>query len=536
MPTQPSNTRRRSLLQAGAALALGASPFATSALATSALGAPVLPSTGTGTEAPWDAGDLAHLLPTVSHDRMLIKLSFHQALASAPQLRVQSRAAVTGQRTDTEGRFWQFDVSGLRPATTYTLRLHDAKGKPLCAAWPLRTFPSPDASPERLRVLAYTCAGGHPDLRGPGGIEAFRTLAIRHALLDRALSFRPNAVIANGDHVYWDQRTWMEAGNAKVRAAALAFNGKIGMLERGKAVFGTENERVLKKAVDPQIAALYGVRLRSTPVFFFNDDHDYFENDEADESYVTFPPEHFELELARAVQHMYYPEFLPDQTRTLELPGSNAADRPAGVSECFGTLRFGKLAEVLMYDCGRYLSLKDKFAGLVPSEAERWLLERTAADDTRHLVHMPSTPVLWSVGKWREWYPDVVLSDETAAAPGDTVMVRWSGVTGDNLRLSTQKKKYMWQPGWYAQHQRIVKAMSAGPRPAVQMSGDLHATGWDRIIKSGELDLSGNPITVVLNGTLGTGMAGWPSGPRGISPTQATSLVVERKFQPLGKR
>ena len=71
----------------------------------------------------------------------------------------------------------------------------------------------------------------------------------------------------------------------------------------------------MKKAVGPQIADLYGTMMRSTPVFFLQDDHDYFENDEADDKLVTLPPDPFMLNLARASQLLYYPEFLPDAHR-----------------------------------------------------------------------------------------------------------------------------------------------------------------------------------------------------------------------------
>lgn len=40
-------------------------------------------------------------------------------------------------------------------------------------------------------------------------------------------------------------------------------------------------EKVLTGIVDQQIAHLYGVMLRSTPVFMVTDDHDLFDNDEA---------------------------------------------------------------------------------------------------------------------------------------------------------------------------------------------------------------------------------------------------------------
>jgi hypothetical protein len=515
----PSSFSRRRFLQAGAALAASAGlPFLDDAVAKDG----------------WSAGEVVHLLPSANHERVLLKASFRSPLAHTPRLVAGDRKA-DGRKSDSSGRFWQFDLTGLKADTVYPLQLVDARGAALCAAWPLKTFPRPDASPERLRLLVYTCAGGHPASRGPGGIEAFRSLEIRHALLQRGLAYQPDAVIANGDHVYWDQRTWLESNNPAIRKAAAEFYKKIGMFDTTQPVLGTENERALTAAVDPQIAQLYGTRLRSTPVFFLMDDHDYFENDEAEDNFVTFPPDHFDLSLARTVQDMYYPEFLPDTGRSLMLPGSNACDRAAQTSECFGTLRYGKLLEMLMYDCGRYLSLKDRHAGLIPPEAENWLLERTRRSDARHLVHMPSTPFGWSAGKWRDWYPDAVVSDEVMAASSEAISQRFWGVGGTNLRLSTSKQKYMWQSGWFTQHQRLLAAMAGQERPAVMMSGDLHATGWDRIRKSGDLDLRNNPVHIILNGTLGTGAAGWPSSARGLAPAAPGALTLERNMRPMEK-
>ena len=85
------------------------------------------------------------------------------------------------------------------------------------------------------------------------------------------------------------------------------------------------------------------------------------------------------------------------------MPGSGAADRGPGISEAFGTLRYGRLVEALIYDCARFLSLKDKHAGLIPPEAESWLHARTQDDSVAQLLHIPSHPFGWSAGKWREW-------------------------------------------------------------------------------------------------------------------------------------
>src|SRR2546421_445122 len=91
-------------------------------------------------EADWNAGSVQHLLPTVNSDRMLLKVSLHEALNETPVLHVDSRAVV-GARTDSDGFFWQFDAIGLEPARAYSLGLADARGHPLCDPWPLATLP-----------------------------------------------------------------------------------------------------------------------------------------------------------------------------------------------------------------------------------------------------------------------------------------------------------------------------------------------------------------------------------------------------------
>jgi hypothetical protein len=456
----------------------------------------------------WDPGSLAHILPAASHEQLLLKCSFLEPQQSTPMLQVGDQL-VAGLNTDSDKTFWQFHALGLKADTTYSLRLKSKSGRDLCSPWPLRTMPDPSAEPGHLRLLAYTCAGGSPTEGG------YLPLDIRHRLFARAMSYAPDAVIANGDHIYWDLKPPLGRGKGKNGHAFGTFNPD-------EPIVGFENEQILKRVAGPQIAELYGTRFRSTPAFFFADDHDYFENDDAIDKWITFPPESLELRLQRATQHMYYPEFLRDAQRPLALSGSAAADRSAGLSECFGTLRYGKLLEVLMYDCGRYVSLKDKFAGLVPPDAERWLLRRTQAEDTQHLIHIPSTPFGWSAGKWREWYPDLLEQPAPDSAAGTRAF------------LSTKNPKYMWQSGWYLQHQRLFAAMSSQKRPAVAMSGDLHACGWDRMLQSGDLDLRGNAPHMLLHGPIGTKRA-WPSAVRGVGGTAATSVTMERNIDPIEK-
>src|ERR687888_234130 len=75
----------------------------------------------------WDSGQLAHLLPTASHERLLIKASFVRPLSDAPVLTIASRQRhrIRGQMTDTRGEFWMFDAPDLAPAN-YRLSLRSS--------------------------------------------------------------------------------------------------------------------------------------------------------------------------------------------------------------------------------------------------------------------------------------------------------------------------------------------------------------------------------------------------------------------------
>src|SRR6266480_758982 len=309
----------------------------------------------------WDPGSVRHLLPTVSDSRILIKASFNAPLPSAPTLRV-GESSVAGRMSDTRGEFWHFHVTDLRPARTYRLSIVGNQGRPLCEPWELATFPAPDERPGQFRVLFFSCAGGHEAMK-------FLPPAVRNRLFRRALSFQPQAAVANGDHVYWDLLSPLTSKRYGASAEAEKIAGKF---DRAGIVLGGDNETILKRAVDPQIAPIYGADFRSTPMFFVQDDHDYFDNDEATDDIITFPPTHFMLQLARATQVMYYPEFLPDVARPRGLPWSSAADRPDGVSETFGTIRYGRLAEILLYDIRRTMTLAGPSAVYVDPQAEKW--------------------------------------------------------------------------------------------------------------------------------------------------------------------
>jgi hypothetical protein len=490
---------------------LGAAAVTLPRLITTGIGGPAAAADNPpALEKDWDQGTVQHLIPTVSHDRMLIKASFTEAQAAPPTLEVGD-TKVRGQSNAAAGDFWQFDVAGLTPATPYKLSLKGASGKVLCEPWQLATFPAPDATPERLRVMIYTCGGGHDALNEglPEGKISFLPSALRRRLLQRGLSFKPDALIANGDQIYWDLRAPMS-----IKRTPEAVRARIaGTFDRAQPVFGTPNETVFRRATGPQIIPQYGALLRSTPVFFMQDDHDYFDNDEATDEIITFPPDAFMLALARATRQLYYPEYLPDPNRPLGLPGASAADRPPGVGEAFGTLGYGKLAEILLYDVRRTQTLAGPSAVFVDGTVENWLRSRMTDREMIHLVNIPSNPPGWSAGKWGEWYPDIV---------------------GKDGKLTTNVPKPYWQSGWLKQHDRLMAEVAAMPgRIPLVISGDLHAIAEGRMQRSGALDFGKNPVVVILSGPLGTGDRGWPSAFRGIGATPSTHLTMIEHLKPI---
>ena len=437
----------------------------------------------------WDPGSVKHLLPTVSDSQILIKASFANPLATAPTLRADNRT-YTGTMTDTKGEHWQFHATGLQPGRTYKLAL-TGNGKPLCEPWTLATFPAPESKQEKLRVLFFTCAGGHDAF-------AYLPTATRNRLLRRALSFKPDAAVANGDHVYWDLRSPLTSKRTGGSAKAKELIG--GTFDRSLPALGTDNETLLKRAAGPQIAPVYGTDFRSVPTFFVQDDHDYYDNDDAYDEIITFPPDFFMSQMARATQSMYYPEFLPDAARPAGLAGGAIGGKAAPVAESFGTLRYGKLAEVLLYTVRRTMTLAGPSAVFVDDQVEDWLRRRMAAPDVAHVVNAPSNPHGWTAGKWGEWYPDVLTREG---------------------KLSIDVRKPYWQDGWLKQHDRLMLAMSGMKgRIPLSMSGDLHAIGIGRILRSGTHDLSANPVVSALTGPVAPGPA---AGPR-ASARSARSL------------
>lgn len=453
----------------------------------------------------WSAGQVAHLLPTANHERFLIKTSFKSALDGPPVLRIGDRR-VQGTMTDTQRRFWMFDVAGLRPATQYDLQIVASDGRPLCDRWPLKTFPAPGSRPDRLRILAFTCGGGFD---GPplAGKTFWLDMAARRKLLDRGLSFEPDVVIANGDQIYWDQDTILNKPKALVDHITQYWWGKFGTLDRNVPFLGTKNEEVLKTIADYQIGTLYDVRLRSIPSFFMTDDHDEFENDEFTDGLATMPTSEFGLDGEDATQFMYYPEYLPDAGRPEYLWGTKKTGRAPGTNQFFGTLRYGDLLEVVLYDCRRFADYKGVHARLVPKWTEDWLIRRTLAEDTAQFFHAPSLPFAYTSGKLGEWYPDIL---------------------SENGRMVLNKPKPGWQPGWFAQHQRLIEALAKQQRrSAVLVQGDFHASGAGKMTRVAELNLASNPVHAIMSGTLASGDYAFTSSARGIKGTPSDLVTMD---------
>jgi hypothetical protein len=501
-------TTRRELLGAGAATALGFLPFGS----LTKVVAQTAPTASSLVLNAWDDGELVHVLPTSSHNRILIKASFKKPLEAAPILRIGDQR-ISGVRSDTRGSFWQFHAGDLKAGTSYELSLGSSDGHGLCQPWTLSTMPAPDELPSKLRLLVYSCAGGHDLFSSAHTGFEFLPAAVRQRLLRRGLSFAPDALIANGDHVYWDLLAPRAAPKLGGSKAALEY----ARFDRDAPILGGANESALLRAAGEQITPLYGTLCRSTPVFFLQDDHDHFDNDEATDEAVTFPPDNFMLQAARATQRLWYPEFLPDPNRSPGLPGSDSADqssfRPSGLSESFGTLRYGRLAEVLLYDVRRTVTLAGPTGVFVAPDVEAWLKARAATREVIHLVNVPSNPPGWSAGKWGEWYPDIL---------------------GPDGKLTEERPKPYWQRGWLSQHDRLMQSLSAMPgRIPLVVSGDLHAIGEGRMMRSGQLDFSSNPVIAVLPGPLGTSAGGWASEFRGVGPMPPQHLDMQETVKPI---
>lgn len=418
------------------------------------------------------------ILPSASHDTLAVKLLLDTPPPHAPVLRIDGRA-VTAQQMDSDGYAWGFVQRGLRAATEHKLSLSGAAGAPLRPDWRLKTLPAPDAEPESFRILFFTCAGGDPDPQA-----SFLDMAARRALLDRAVSFAPDLAIANGDHIYWDLNTallWRNDAASHARTAALYH--RVAWIDQDSAFDSETNRRSLNTIIGRQIAALYEDRFASIPLLFIADDHDYFENDNGGEWGYSFPPRPFILKLQQRTAAMAYPFALHRPT----LPGGSIT------AETVEAVKIGKLVELALFDCRRGWN-ESPLGGVLFPDVEAFLIDRLKTSDAAQYIQVPSNPMAWTAGKIGEWYEDKPPA----------------GVTGSD--------KGYWPASWWDQHQRLIRALTEQrARPAITISGDMHASGAKRVTASGDIDLSRNPLDAILCGPVGTGN-GWPSVGRGMFP------------------
>ncbi|MFP6806462.1 MAG: hypothetical protein VB957_04675 [Pseudomonadales bacterium] len=150
-------------------------------------------------------------------------------------------------------------------------------------------------------------------------------------------------------------------------------------------------------------------------------------------------------------------------------------------------------------------------AKLIPEAAEDWLISRIKDSPAKHYAMVPSHPIGWTAGKWREWYPEVVVPEGFTGVVTNELLADVQG------HLTTTAQKYFWQKGWWDQHQRQLEALVKfwqGSR--MIFSGDIHAQGVVDIRSSGDLVLE-KPVKSILVGPVSTSDATWPSAARGIA-------------------
>ena len=92
-----------------------------------------------------------------------------------------------------------------------------------------------------------------------------------------------------------------------------------------------------------------------------------------------------------------------------------------------GRIRYGNAFEGLIADCAGNMTLGGNKAVLISDEDEKWLIARMNSSNARHLAFIPSHPMGYTAGKWREWYPDVVAEE---GASGTVINELLSGRKG----------------------------------------------------------------------------------------------------------
>jgi len=453
-----------------------------------------------------------HILASASHERFALSISLYKK-TSKLDLILDGQNIVKGVQVDKEGTNWKFISDKLLSNQSYELQLISGD-RPIYKPWKLKTFPSPNLDVKNVSFMSFTCAGG-PEGFKSSGKEFFKPIKFRQKIFAEGLSKKPDFAISIGDHIYWDLRGESSPPVGRNSKFIKFFLGSYislvyGKFNRLESASSSNNEKVLKKLGNEQIASLYGTKFKSTPIFFIPDDHDYFENDDAEEQLVTFPADKFSKDVFKKMADLFYPPLL---------------DTPDGEPRRnIGRIRYGSAFEGLLADCAGNMTLGNKKAVLISNEDEKWLLTRIKDSKAKHLAFIPSHPFGYTAGKWREWYPDVVAEE---GATGTVVNELLSGTIGS---LTTNANKYLWQEGWFLQHQRLIKSISKRKGSRFIFSGDIHAIGAASIMQSGDIKLK-NEVKTFLVGPVGSSSAGWPSFARGITADNPKSLICNPIFK-----
>ena len=335
--------------------------------------------------------------------------------------------------------------------------------------------------------------------------------AVRNRLLRRGLAFQPDAVVANGDHVYWDL---LSPGRREYRGLRREAKKLLGNLTGRGSCLEATTKRCSNVPLDRRSCP-------STEPTFVRHQCSFFKMITI--TSITMPPR--TRLLLFHLRTSCYSSPAPRRIctirsfyRTLHVRWAfHGRRRPTARLESRSVSARSGMGDWQRF-CFTTSAEPKRSRDLAPClstpEAEKWLMARSSATNVTHVVHGPSNPPGWSAGKWGEWYPDVTGSDRT---------------------LTTARPKAYWQSGWLKQHDRLMQAISAmrGRVPLV-ISGDMHAIAMGRMMRSGALDLTANPVNVVLSGPVGTGASGWPStGLRGTPAQPPTHLDLDEQVKPI---
>ena len=126
--------------------------------------------------------------------------------------------------------------------------------------------------------------------------------------------------------------------------------------------------------------------------------------------------------------------------------------------------------------------------------------------------------------KWREWYPDVVAEEGTS---GTVINELLSGRKGS---LTIDANKYLWQKGWFLQHQRLLQSISERAGSRFIFSGDIHALGATSILQSDTIKLQ-REVKTFLVGPISSSTGTWPSFARGITADNPSQLICESMYR-----